>query len=164
MTDERECNNVDVSTPPLPFEDRWSVCLAAANRNELDLLVQRIEDMYQVRDVKPVAAGLGMLSVQDSVREEAFHLGEFSLATASIELTRADGSVACGGAVLMCEDQSLVRGIALLDAVLREHWEGASEAAELLQAGQRVLDQVEQTRQQIMRRTAVDFSTLDQDE
>ncbi|MEO1617251.1 MAG: phosphonate C-P lyase system protein PhnG [Planctomycetota bacterium] len=141
----------------------WGVCWCAASRIDLTELVDQLSRRYEVTQVRPSTAGLGMLAARDSVRNEAFHLGEFSLSTAAVELRRDDGAVARGGAAILCDDESLAQGIAVLDAVVANGWEGIDDAVELLRSGQTQLSQVQATRRQIMGVTSVDFSTLDQD-
>lgn len=157
--------NVDI--PPsrevsIPDRARWAVMFAAGNRCELEKLVERLKDSYSVRSVTPAVSGLGMLQIADSVRGDGFHLGEFTLSTASVELTDANGNRIFGGAVLMVDDEDLVQSLAILDAVLAARSAGYPQVEALLLRGQAAMENADEDRKLILAATSVDFSTLDE--
>lgn len=146
----------------LPVRARWARSFAAADRLELENLVEVLKDSYSVRSISPAVSGLGMLQIADSVSGDGFHLGEFTLATASVELTDVNGNQISGGAAIMADDEDLVHSLAILDAVLAARSAGFKQVETLLLQGQMVLEDEDKRRKQILASTSVDFSTLDE--
>lgn len=141
---------------------RWSVLLAAGDRGELRSLVEQLKHLYAVRSITPTVSGLGLLQITDSVHGDGFHLGEFTLSSAAIELTDATGNRITGGAVIMADDEDLAQCLAILDAILAARAAGYLQVVELLRRGEAAIAEADLNRQRIMAATAVDFSTLDE--
>lgn len=154
---------LQVGASELPERNRWSTCLAAGDREQLRAAAAEAEALYEISAVTPAVAGLGMLQIRESVRNEGFHLGEFTLSTAAVRIQNENGECIVGGAAYMCDDEELVRDLAILDGILASHWPGCEDARQLLLAGQERLRGQQQTRHQILATTSVNFSTLDED-
>ena len=147
----------------LPDRSKWAVYLAAADRDALLHTAAKLASEFKAVSIKPATSGLGVLQIQDTVRCESFHLGEFSASRSVVRLTNAEGEQVTGGAVIMADDTGLATNLAVLDAVLAARWPGWQAAGDLLRAGAQAQMLVEQERKKIWASTSVDFSTLDQD-
>jgi len=140
---------------------QWGRALQALPEEQILSLAKEMMSAWRVRPKVVPQAGLGMLKLKDSTLCEPFYLGEFPLATAWIEVETADGTLAEGAAQIMSDRTELAEAFALCDAVLAERLPGWEQVADLLAEGVAIRAQMAEERKQILSRTQVDFSLLD---
>ncbi len=138
----------------------WTSALMALPREQLVSTVDEIAKEFNVRPIALPASGLGMLKLKDSALEQSFFLGEFPLATASIELTLADGRQIQGAAQILDDDSSYATSLAIADAVLAHKVSGFESLIELVLLGKKNVLREQAIRNSMLTRTKVDFSLL----
>ncbi|MGC9518120.1 MAG: phosphonate C-P lyase system protein PhnG [Desulfuromonadaceae bacterium] len=141
---------------------QWCSALQALPEKQILSLIKEMMSTWRVRPKVIPQAGLGMLKLKDSALCEPFYLGEFPLASAWIEVETADGTVAEGAAQIMSDHTELAEALALCDAVLAAQLPGWEQVAELLAEGVAIRARIAGERKQILSRTQVDFSLLDE--
>ncbi len=138
----------------------WTSALMALPRKQLVSTVDEIAKEFNVRLIALPASGLGMLKFKDSALEQSFFLGEFPLATASVELTLTDGRQIQGAAQIMEDDSSYATSLAIADAVLAHKVSGYEGLKALVQLGKQKILREQAIRNSMLTRTKVDFSLL----
>jgi alpha-D-ribose 1-methylphosphonate 5-triphosphate synthase subunit PhnG len=133
--------------------------LAAAPRERLRALVERLRGELRWRSRTPTEAGLSLLQLRDPVLGQRFFVGEVPLALASVEV-EGPGGWCAGGAAFATEEPDLIEALALLDAVLAHRLPGWQEAAELARAGRTARERTQGERAALLSRTRVDFSMI----
>ncbi|MFZ5751789.1 MAG: phosphonate C-P lyase system protein PhnG [Pseudomonadota bacterium] len=146
-----------------PKREDWAAALAAANKERVAALADRIRDRAQVEPLAPPREGLMLMQLRDSVAGAAFHLGEIPMARVHLRLTAPEGS-AEGGAALMSDDLSLVTRLAILDAALVADLPEAPEIEALLAEGMAARAEMQAQRALALDRTRVDFQLLSEDD
>lgn len=141
---------------------QWCNALQAVPEKQILSLTKEMMSTWRVRSKVIPQAGLGMLKLRDSALGEPFYLGEFPLASAWIEVETADGTVAEGAAQIMSDRTELAEALAFCDVVLAERLPGWEQVAELLTEGAAIRARIAEERKQILSRTQVDFSLLDE--
>ncbi|AJF07115.1 phosphonate C-P lyase system protein PhnG [Geoalkalibacter subterraneus] len=141
---------------------QWCSVLQALPEEQILSLTKKMMSSWRVWPKVIPQAGLGMLKLNDSALCEPFYLGEFPLATAWIEVETAEGTLAEGAAQIMSDRTELVEALALCDAVLAARLPGWEQVAQLLAEGAAIRARMAAERKQILCRTQVDFSLLDE--
>ena len=144
---------------PLARED-WVRALTAHPPASLIQLAAQLSKDCSVTQIRLPQAGLGLLKLADGAFHEAFYLGEFPLATCSVELALTDGRRASGGAQVMADDAELARALAILDAILAAEFPGWETVAEHVQSGNARRIEEARRRRAILNKTRVDFALL----
>ncbi len=138
----------------------WIRAWTAHPPADVKTLAERLAANCEVRLAALPQAGLGLLTVNDGAFAEPYFLGEFPLSTCSVEIMRADGRCAKGGAQVMADDAELARALAVLDGLLAARLPGWEEAAALLDAGARLRADEDGRRRAMLAATRVDFAML----
>lgn len=144
----------------LPRE-QWVSALNALPESELAALVRTFPNHWKVTPTSLPQEGLGLLKLQDSALGDPFYLGEFSLTSCSLQITTGTGEVAEGAALLMDDRIERAEQMALCDAVLSAKLPGWELVATLIEKGQTILAQTALDRKNLLAKTRVDFSLLD---
>jgi alpha-D-ribose 1-methylphosphonate 5-triphosphate synthase subunit PhnG len=139
----------------------WLSALSAVPEEQLNALVDALSATWVVRPRTLPQAGLGMLRMRDSALNEAFHLGEFPLASCSISVTIESGETAEGAALVMDDRVERAERLALCDAILAARLPGWRQVFALLFDGMTRRDDLNHERKAMLARTRVDFSLLD---
>lgn len=138
----------------------WLQALMALSRDEVKDVVQGLLTDKEVRLTTLPNSGLGLLKFNDSALNQSFYLGEFPLASASVEITLADGSQILGAAQVMDDDSDFATSLAIADAILAHGAEDSKKLTEMVAQGQKKRQDEQAIRQSILTRTKVDFSLL----
>lgn len=138
----------------------WPRALMALQRERVAEAIGRISGNFEVRLIKRPEAGLGLLKFKESALNESFYLGEFPVATSSVELTLSDGEAVRGAAQVLDDDADYATLLAIADAVLANELTGSDELMGLVALGEEVLAREQSIRQAMLARTKVDFSLL----
>lgn len=146
-----------------PKREDWAAALAAADKERVAALADRIRDRAQVEPLAPPREGLMLMQLRDSVAGAAFHLGEIPMARVHLRLTAPEGS-AEGGAAHMSDDLALVTRLAILDAALVADLPEAPEIEALLAEGMAARAEMQAQRALALDRTRVDFQLLSEDD
>lgn len=128
---------------------------------------QCIDDLAGGSDVRLMTlpnSGLGLLKLNDAALNESFFLGEFPLATSSVELTLKDGRTIQGAAQVMNDDADYAVTLAIADALLANNVTGIERLHELVEQGEQKHQQEQQIRKAMLAKTKVDFSLLNMTE
>lgn len=139
---------------------QWPRLLAALPAKDIKRCADELARGWQVTDVSLPQSGLGLLQLRDSALAENYFLGEIPVARAHVRLVRPDSQSIEGAAQLMDDRASLVRAIAIMDAVKAAQWPGSERVDELLQAGQSHWQGIEASRKALLAITRVEFSLL----
>ena len=134
--------------------------LTALSAERVSSLAGELCKGLTVRHRRVPQTGLGLLTLRDSTRGEAFHLGEFPLAIVEVEVETADGICHAGGAQVMADWADWAWALALCDAVLANDLPGAERVAALVAEGAAIRQRESQIRRSLLDRTHVDFSLL----
>jgi alpha-D-ribose 1-methylphosphonate 5-triphosphate synthase subunit PhnG len=151
---------VSNQTSPLPERCDWQCCWSALPAAEVESLAAALTCNAEIMDLTLPQTGLALLQLQDSALNDPYYLGEIPLAKAHVRVRHADGMEAEGGACLLDDRSTLVRALAVLDAILSGELPGHEAAAELLLRGQQALKKVRGSRKQMLSQTRVDFTLL----
>jgi alpha-D-ribose 1-methylphosphonate 5-triphosphate synthase subunit PhnG len=143
----------------LPRED-WIRALTAHSTTSLLQLAAQLSTDCTVTPTRLPQAGLGLLKLADGAFQEPFYLGEFPLASCSVELGLPDGRRAQGGAQVMADDAELARALAILDAILAAKFPGWDVVADHVQSGSELRAEEARRRHAILNETRVDFALL----
>ncbi len=146
----------------IPDRSRWVVALAAAPREPLQSLAERLAEALHAVPMDNPRAGLAMLTLRDAVLLEPFNLGEIPLSRAYVQLTDAAGRQHHGAAQVMADDVGLAVALAICDGVLASRLPGWEQVLQLLQQGEQSLSEQQRIRQGMLARTQVKFSLLNQ--
>jgi len=139
----------------------WVSALTAQPNDKLLAVTAEISSDWTISPKSLPQSGLGMLKLNDSAFDEPFYLGEFPLASAWLEIKTVDGVIAQGAAQVMDDRVEIAEALAICDAVLSAQLPGWGKIAELLEQGMACRKATQQERKQILARTQVDFSLLD---
>ncbi|RQS71266.1 phosphonate C-P lyase system protein PhnG [Burkholderia sp. Bp8963] len=123
-------------------------------------LARRLCERYQVEDLEIPQSGLALVPLTDAAMGETYYLGEIPLANAHVRLTDPQGGNAEGAAIVMDDRTSLIRALAILDAVTAAAWPGHDAAVALLHEGKQVVEAIAADRKKLLAATRVDFSLL----
>jgi len=153
-----------------PRRSHWGVALMRVERNRVMELATQLAQPFSVQHMQLPSSGLGMLRLHDSAANEAFNLGEVPISSAHVELSTQSGEPFRGGAALMTDDEELAVAVAIIDAVAARHCQAggggggveSEEAFRLIARGLSQLNAEEKQRGEILRRSRVDFSLLNQ--
>ena len=140
---------------------RWIIALNALPANEIISTMTELSKNWDIRPKSIPQSGLGMLKLNDSAFNEPFYLGEFPLASAWLEVHTPDGLMAEGAAQVMDDRVELAEALALCDAVLSARLLGWEQVAVMVERGELMRKTISYNRKQILARTQVDFSLLD---
>ncbi|MGF6637849.1 alpha-D-ribose 1-methylphosphonate 5-triphosphate synthase subunit PhnG [Paraburkholderia sp. MM5496-R1] len=124
------------------------------------VLAHRICEQFQVEDLEIPQSGLALVPLTDAALGETYYLGEIPLAKAHVRLTDPQGGTAEGAAIVMDDRTSLIRALAILDAVTAAAWPGHDAALELLREGERSVEATAADRKKLLAATRVDFALL----
>lgn len=149
---------------PLPPRGAWMRCWSAVPAGRVRELATALGERYRVEDLQLPQAGLGLLPLTDSALGERYFLGEIPLAKAHVRLTDGNGATTEGAAVVMDDRITLVRALAILDAVAGAAWPGSEGAAALLREGEQAARAADVARRKLLSATRVDFSLLSSQE
>jgi alpha-D-ribose 1-methylphosphonate 5-triphosphate synthase subunit PhnG len=138
----------------------WPRLLGALPAARVVELAAGLARPFRQEPLWPAAQGLGLLCLREGCFGESFHLGEFLLAEAAVELVDSSGARFAGAARVMSSSAEYANAVAVLDAVLAHGLPGHERACSLLEDGRRALALSEQRRAEIRERTRVDFSLL----
>jgi len=139
----------------------WVSALNAIPSNELISTVEELTEDWIVRPKSIPQSGLGMLKIKDSAFNESFFLGEFPFASAWVEIVTPEGLSAEGAAQVMDDRVELAEALALCDAILSARVPGWEQISALVEKGMMIRKTISLERKQILARTQVDFSLLD---
>jgi len=123
-------------------------------------LAKRLEERHSVVDITLPLSGLAILQLRDGALSERYFIGEVPLSRACVKVTTGDGTSAEGAAQLLDDRLGLVRAIAIIDAVLSKELPGYKDIYPLLDEGLKNWSDAKALRENILRRTRVDFSLL----
>ena len=140
--------------------EQWVRALTAHAPQTLKELAAQLTAQCTVTHTRLPQAGLGLLKIRDGAFQQAFYLGEFPLATCSVDLKLPDGRCASGGAQVMADDAELARALAMLDAILATKLPGWETVATHLQSGAKLREEQTRRRRAMLNDTRVDFALL----
>ncbi|TVZ41070.1 alpha-D-ribose 1-methylphosphonate 5-triphosphate synthase subunit PhnG [Alteromonadaceae bacterium 2753L.S.0a.02] len=141
--------------------EQWQAALVSLPKQHIADFVASLPDRWQSTPLVVPQAGLAMLKMCESVRNENFNLGEFPLVHVSLRLTTDDGYSAEGAALLMDDDLQHAQHLALCDAILAAQLQGWKKVADLVCAGVENLAAIAKERKTYLSQTKVDFSRLE---
>lgn len=148
--------NTNLSAP----RSAWTRALTAHPSERVKALASDFAKRYKVLLTSLPQAGLGQLTLLDGAFGEPYYLGEFPLATCSVEIVLPDGRVCPGATHVMTDDADLAYALAILDAVLAANLPGAELVADLVTSGLDLRRQEEEQRRLLLAATRVDFALL----
>jgi len=140
----------------------WVSTLHALPDEDLLTLAADLSTDWRIHPRSVPQSGLGMLKLQDSAFEEPFFLGEFPMASAWVEIVTHEGVHAEGAAQVMSDRVEVAEALALFDAVLSARLPGWKRVAGMLDRGLAIREAICGERKQMLSRTRVDFSLLDE--
>lgn len=143
-----------------PDNTNHITALAAAPPAEVTALGERLAVLHRIRHAAVPQDGLYLLTLEDGIRQEPWHIGEIPVASALVEVSAADGRQTRGGAALMGVAADVVTAVAVCDAVLRAGFAGADEVTALVQRGRTILARIASERAAERAATRVDFADL----
>lgn len=133
--------------------------LAGERPHEVVALGERLAAGLALRHLAVPQEGLALLTMEDGVCGDRFHLGEAALATAHVEV-RAGGTLAQGGAAILGARREVAVAAAVCDAVAAAGLPGAEEALALAAAGAALGAERARRRDAMRSATRVDFAEL----
>lgn len=139
---------------------QWPSLLLACPAESVRMLARSLCKLHEVQDILVPQSGLALLKLRDSAMGDTYYPGEVPLSIAHVRIITSDGSSFEGAAQLLDDRCSLVRAIAVLDAVLAAKLSGHEEAKILLATGGLRLDEQTTQRRALLASTRVDFSLL----
>jgi len=139
----------------------WVSALKTLPFNELLDTTTELSSDWTLRPKSIPQSGLGMLKIKESAFNEQFYLGEFCLSSAWLEVTTPDGQVAEGAAQVMDDRVELAEALALCDAILSAQLPGWEKISSMIERGLIIRESTNNERKQMLTRTQVDFSLLD---
>lgn len=134
--------------------------LAAVAASDVVDLGERLATRHRIRHLAVPQDGLYLLTLEDGIRQEPWHIGEIPVASALVEVSAADGRQERGGAALMGVTAEFATAVAVCDAVLRAGFDGADEVTDLVQRGRASLARITAERAAERAATRVDFADL----
>src|SRR5262249_10810671 len=138
----------------------WVRGLTAHPTTTLAALAEELSSDCEVHWTRLPQAGLGLLTLADGAFREPYYLGEFPLATCSVELITSDGRRAAGGAQVMSDDATLARSLAILDGILAARLAGWERIAAQIETGAAMRAEEDRRRRAMLASTRVDFALL----
>lgn len=142
----------------------WAAALQQIDAAEVIRLAEGLADQHEIRLKRLPKAGLAMMRARDSVRGQAFNLGELPMSRAHVEITDSYGATHEGGAHVMQDHEALAVAIAVCDAVLASRLHGWSGVDELVKRGAERIRRQSRVRRAMLERTRVSFSLMNQDD
>jgi phosphonate C-P lyase system protein PhnG len=152
-------NETPTCLPPIT-RAQWPRLLGALPPERVTACAEALRAGYRVEPLLLAAEGLGLLRMREGCFGEHYHLGEFPLAQAALELIDADGRRFSGGARVLSSRAEYAEAVAILDALLANALPGSERVSELLEDGRRATERVEARRAEVRERTRVEFSLL----
>jgi len=140
----------------------WVSALKTLPFNELLTATAELSTDWTLRPKSMPQSGLGMLKIKESAFNEQFYLGEFCLSSAWLEVTTPEGQVAEGAAQVMDDRVELAEALALCDAILSAQLPGWQKISCMVERGLTIRESSNKERKQMLARTQVDFSLLDE--
>ena len=123
-------------------------------------LAHHLCEQFQVEDLEIPQSGLALVPLTDAAMGETYYLGEIPVAKAHVRLTDPQGRTAEGAAIVMDDRTSLIRALAILDAITAAVWPGHKAAMELLREGKQIVEATSADRKKLLAATRVDFALL----
>lgn len=142
----------------------WMRALLNLPKEQVTQCVNKEADGIDVRLITLPNSGLGLLKFNDAALKQSFFLGEFPLATATVELTLKDGRTIKGAAQVMNDDADYVVTLAIADALLADDASAPTSLEQLITEGEKTHQQEQQVRKAMLAKTKVDFSLLNMTE
>lgn len=139
----------------------WVSALKILPFKELLAITDELSTDWTLRPKSIPQSGLGMLKIKESAFNEQFYIGEFCLSSAWLEVTTPDGQVAEGAAQVMDDRVELADALALCDAILSAQLPGWQKISNMVERGLTIHESTNKERKQMLARTKVDFSLLD---
>ena len=139
----------------------WVSALKTLPFNELLATTVELSADWTLRPKSIPQSGLGMLKIKECAFNEQFYVGEFCLSSAWLEVTTTDGQVAEGAAQVMDDRVELAEALALCDAILSAQLPGWENISSMIDRGLVIRESTNRERKQMLARTQVDFSLLD---
>lgn len=142
----------------------WPRLLSLLPAKKVRGAAREIEERHSVADITLPQSGLALLQLSDGALSEQYFIGEVPLSRAHVEVTTGDGVSARGAAQMLDDRLGLVRAVAIIDAVLANALPGHENIYPLLEEGFKKWCDTRKLRANILRRTRVDFSLLNEGE
>jgi alpha-D-ribose 1-methylphosphonate 5-triphosphate synthase subunit PhnG len=140
----------------------WVAALCIHPAQELIALAAALSKGWQVRPKALPQAGLTMLRMRESVYGEEFYLGELPFASAWVEITLPDGTLAEGAAPVMSDYEGLSTALAICDAVLANRLPGYQRVVGLVEEGAQWQAEQRYARRLMLIKTRVRFDGLEE--
>jgi alpha-D-ribose 1-methylphosphonate 5-triphosphate synthase subunit PhnG len=145
---------------PPPARGDWMRYWTNVPAERIRELAHHLCEQFQVEDLEIPQSGLALVPLTDAAMGETYYLGEIPLAKAHVRLTDPRGGTAEGAAIVMDDRTSLIRALAILDAVTAAAWPGHDAALALLCEGKRSVEATTADRKKLLAATRVDFALL----
>ncbi|EEA00997.1 phosphonate C-P lyase system protein PhnG [Burkholderia sp. H160] len=123
-------------------------------------LAHCLSEKFQVEDLEIPQSGLALVPLTDAAMGETYYLGEIPIAKAHVRLTDPRGGTTEGAAIVMDDRTSLIRALAILDAITAAAWPGHDASLELLREGKQIVEATSADRKKLLAATRVDFALL----
>lgn len=136
---------------------------AALPSEELLAAKELLAPTLTVRHLAVPQQGLWLLTMEESLCGDCFHLGEVPVAEALVEVTQ-DGRTAQGGARLLGATAEVTLAVAIFDAVVTGGLDGSVMLQALARRGQELRQGTATARAAWRQATRVDFCELGQDQ
>lgn len=149
---------------PRPARGDWMRYWTNVPAQRIRELAHCLSEQFQVEDLEIPQSGLALVPLIDAAMGETYYLGEIPVAKAHVRLTDPQGATAEGAAIVMDDRTSLIRALAILDAVTAAAWPGHEAALALLREGKAVVEATAADRKKLLAATRVDFSLLGAEE
>jgi len=150
---------MNTSSPPLARGD-WMRYWTNVPAERIRELARHFSEQYPVEDLEIPQSGLALVPLTDAAMGETYYLGEIPLARAHVRLTDPQRGTAEGAAIVMDDRTSLIRALAILDAITAAAWPGHDAALALLREGKQAVEATAADRKKLLAATRVDFSLL----
>jgi alpha-D-ribose 1-methylphosphonate 5-triphosphate synthase subunit PhnG len=138
----------------------WVRALTAHSSQTLAALAEELRSGCEVHWTRLPQAGLGLMTLADGAFREPYYLGEFPLATCSVDLVCGAGRRAAGGVQVMSDDATLAQSLAILDAILAARFAGWERIAAHIETGSALRAEEDRRRRAMLVSTRVDFALL----
>ncbi|MGF6820867.1 alpha-D-ribose 1-methylphosphonate 5-triphosphate synthase subunit PhnG [Paraburkholderia atlantica] len=143
-----------------PARGEWMRYWTNVPAQRIRELARHLGEQFQVEDLEIPQSGLALVPLTDAAMGETYYLGEIPVAKAHVRLTDPQGGTAEGAAIVMDDRTSLIRALAILDAVTAAAWPGHDAAVKLLREGRQIVEATAADRKKLLAATRVDFALL----
>ncbi|MEM9882394.1 MAG: phosphonate C-P lyase system protein PhnG [Planctomycetota bacterium] len=154
----------DPTTEEPVERSRWAVALLRVEESRVIALAETLAEQHAVRMKRVPKAGLAMMRLRDSVKSQAFNLGEIPLSSAHVVFTDPHGTEHEGGCQIMRDHEGLAVAIAVCDGVLAAGVKGAAEVLALVREGLASLRNETAVRRGMRERSRVSFALMSQED